>query len=76
MVIAIALRLAGLVQPFVFQTIIDRVLPFRREATLVLIVGLLVGTALFVASLGTIAGKIYTPRSINTPQEPSAMSSC
>jgi ATP-binding cassette, subfamily B, bacterial HlyB/CyaB len=55
MVIAIALRLAGLVQPFVFQAIIDRVLPFQREATLVLIVGVLVGTALFTAVLGAIS---------------------
>ena len=38
MAIAIGLRLLGLVEPFVFQTIIDRVLPFQREATLILIV--------------------------------------
>jgi ATP-binding cassette, subfamily B, bacterial HlyB/CyaB len=62
MVIAIALRLAGLVQPFVFQAIIDRVLPFQREATLVLIVGLLVGTALFVASLGAISAYLQKPK--------------
>jgi ABC-type bacteriocin/lantibiotic exporter with double-glycine peptidase domain len=34
MVIAIVLRLIGLVQPFVFQTLIDRVLPFQRTASL------------------------------------------
>jgi subfamily B ATP-binding cassette protein HlyB/CyaB len=34
MVIAIVIRLIGLVQPFVFQTLIDRVLPFQRVASL------------------------------------------
>ena len=56
MVAAIVLRLLGLVQPFVLQTIIDRVLPFQREATLTLIVVILVLATLFSASLDAIAG--------------------
>ena len=55
MVVSVVLRLLGLVQPFVFQTIIDRVLPFQREATLVLIVVVLVVTALFSAGLEALA---------------------
>ncbi|MBW9066163.1 peptidase domain-containing ABC transporter [Rhizobium herbae] len=55
MIVAVVLRLFGLVQPFVFQTIIDRVLPFQREATLVLIVGILVLTAVFSAGLDALA---------------------
>ncbi|WP_132537218.1 peptidase domain-containing ABC transporter [Rhizobium sp. PP-F2F-G48] len=55
MVVAIVLRLLGLVQPFVFQTIIDRVLPFQREATLVLIVVVLALTTLFSAGLDALA---------------------
>ncbi|RWM10839.1 MAG: hypothetical protein E5X80_18275 [Mesorhizobium sp.] len=55
MTVAIVLRLLGLVQPFVFQTIIDRVLPFQREATLVLIVVVLVLATLFSACLGALS---------------------
>ena len=54
MVIAVVLRLLGLVEPFVFQTIIDRVLPFQREATLYLIVVVLVVTTLFSALLSAL----------------------
>jgi subfamily B ATP-binding cassette protein HlyB/CyaB len=31
---AICLRGIGLVEPFIFQVIIDRILPFQREAAL------------------------------------------
>lgn len=55
MTVAIVLRLLGLVQPFVFQTIIDRVLPFQREATLVLIVVVLVLATLFSTCLGALS---------------------
>ncbi|MFD9897367.1 peptidase domain-containing ABC transporter [Mesorhizobium sp. NPDC059025] len=55
MVASIVVRLLGLVQPFVFQTIIDRVLPFQREATLVLVVAVLVGTAVFSVGLDALA---------------------
>ncbi|PYE86459.1 ABC transporter transmembrane protein [Phyllobacterium leguminum] len=54
-VIAIVLRLLGLVQPFVFQAIIDRVLPFQREATLSLIVVILIATTIFSATLSALA---------------------
>jgi subfamily B ATP-binding cassette protein HlyB/CyaB len=55
MVIAITLRFLGLVQPFVFQTIIDRVLPFQREATLILIVIMLTLTTIFSVGLSALA---------------------
>ena len=32
--LAICLRLIGLVEPFIFQVIIDRILPFQREASI------------------------------------------
>ncbi|WP_375154778.1 peptidase domain-containing ABC transporter [Ensifer sp. ENS05] len=51
MVVAVVIRLLGLVQPFVFQAIIDRVLPFQREATLTLIVVVLVLVMLMSATL-------------------------
>jgi subfamily B ATP-binding cassette protein HlyB/CyaB len=60
MVVAIVLRLLGLVQPFVFQTIIDRVLPFQREATLSLIVVILILTAVFSAGLDALASYLGT----------------
>ena len=36
--VAFCMRLLGLVEPFVFQTLIDRILPFQREASLTVIV--------------------------------------
>lgn len=55
MMVSIVLRLLGLVQPFVFQTIIDRVLPFEREATLILIVVVLAISTVFSAGLDALA---------------------
>jgi len=40
--LAICLRLIGLVEPFVFQVIIDRILPFQREASLMVVVAIFV----------------------------------
>lgn len=36
--IGMAVRLLGLVEPFVFQVIIDRVIPYAREATLIVVI--------------------------------------
>jgi ATP-binding cassette, subfamily B, bacterial HlyB/CyaB len=55
MVIACVVRLIGLIEPFVFQTLIDRVLPFQREASLQLILILLVATTFFSAILGVLS---------------------
>jgi len=55
MLTASVIRLMGLVQPFVFQTVIDRVLPFQREASLVLIVGILAVTAVFTVILDALS---------------------
>lgn len=45
--LAICLRLIGLVEPFVFQVIIDRILPFQREASLMVVVAIFVAVSLF-----------------------------
>nr|WP_281378359.1 peptidase domain-containing ABC transporter [Yoonia ponticola] len=45
--LAICLRLIGLVEPFIFQVIIDRILPFQREASLVVVVAIFVAVSLF-----------------------------
>lgn len=54
-VIAVVIKLLGLVQPFIFQAVIDRVLPFQREATLTVIVVALVASTVFSAGLDAIA---------------------
>lgn len=54
-VITIVLRLLGLLQPFAFQAIIDRVLPFQSEATLTLIVVTLIVATMFSAGLDAVA---------------------
>ncbi|WP_170566114.1 peptidase domain-containing ABC transporter [Ruegeria atlantica] len=45
--LAICLRLIGLVEPFVFQVIIDRILPFQREASLLIVVVIFAAVGLF-----------------------------
>lgn len=45
--LAICLRLIGLVEPFIFQVIIDRILPFEREASLVAVVAIFAAVSLF-----------------------------
>lgn len=45
--LAICLRLIGLVEPFIFQVIIDRILPFQREASLMVVVAIFVAVSLF-----------------------------
>ncbi|MBF2761611.1 MAG: peptidase domain-containing ABC transporter [Ectothiorhodospiraceae bacterium AqS1] len=54
-VVAIFLRLIGLLEPFIFQVIIDRVLPFQREATLIVIVSIFIAASLFQMAFGTIS---------------------
>ena len=45
--LAFCLRLIGLVEPFFFQVIIDRILPFQREASLIVVVAIFVAVSLF-----------------------------
>ncbi len=45
--LAICLRLIGLVEPFIFLVIIDRILPFQREASLVVVVFVFAAVSLF-----------------------------
>jgi subfamily B ATP-binding cassette protein HlyB/CyaB len=45
--LAICLRLIGLVEPFIFQVIIDRILPFQREASLIVVMAIFIAASLF-----------------------------
>ena len=45
--LAICLRLIGIVEPFIFQVIIDRILPFQREASLLVVVAIFAAVSLF-----------------------------
>jgi len=45
--LAICLRLLGLVEPFIFQVIIDRILPFQRQASLVAVVAIFAAVSVF-----------------------------
>lgn len=45
--IAICLRLIGLVEPFIFQVIIDRILPFERESSLLVVVAVFAAVSVF-----------------------------
>lgn len=45
--LAICLRLIGLVEPFIFQVIIDRILPFQRETSLIVVVVVFAAVNLF-----------------------------
>lgn len=56
LVLALCLRLLGLVEPFVFPVVIDRALPFQREATLVLVVALFAAASLFQVGFSVISG--------------------
>lgn len=53
--IAIVLRLLALVEPFAFQAVIDRVLPFERQQTLLVIAVALLFVAIFDALLGAVS---------------------
>ncbi len=54
--VAIVLRLLGLVNPFIFQAIIDRILPFQRAESLYAIVVLMIAIMLFSTALSSLSG--------------------
>ncbi len=54
--VAVVLRLLGLVNPFIFQAIIDRIPPFQRIESLYAIVVLMVAIMLFSTALSTLSG--------------------
>ncbi|WP_406604432.1 ABC transporter transmembrane domain-containing protein [Bartonella gliris] len=54
--VAIVLRLLGLVNPFIFQVIIDRILPFQRAESLYAIVVLMIAIMLFSTALSSLSG--------------------
>lgn len=58
--VAIVLRLLGLVNPFIFQAIIDRILPFQRIESLYAIVILMVAIMLFSTALSALSGYLGT----------------
>ena len=45
--LAICIRLLGLVEPFILQVIIDRILPFEREATLIVVMAVFAAVSMF-----------------------------
>lgn len=45
--LAICIRLLGLVEPFILQVIIDRILPFEREATLIVVMAIFAAVSVF-----------------------------
>lgn len=45
--LAICTRLLGLVEPFILQVIIDRILPFEREATLIVVMAIFAAVSVF-----------------------------
>ena len=53
--LAIFLRLIGLVEPFIFQVIIDRILPFQREASLVVVVAVFILVIVFQIAFGVVS---------------------
>jgi subfamily B ATP-binding cassette protein HlyB/CyaB len=53
--LAICLRLIALVEPFIFQVIIDRILPFQREASLVVVVLVFVLVIIFEIAFGVVS---------------------
>lgn len=54
--LAICLRLLGLVEPFIFQVIIDRILPFEREASLIVVVAIFAAVSLFQIGFEILSG--------------------
>ncbi|USP00715.1 hypothetical protein LBE40_05295 [Bartonella taylorii] len=54
--VAIVLRLLGLVNPFIFQAIIDRILPSQHAESLYAIVVLMIAIMLFSIALSTLSG--------------------
>ncbi len=45
--LATCMRLLGLVEPFILQVIIDRILPFEREATLIVVMAIFAAVTVF-----------------------------
>lgn len=63
--LAICMRLIGLVEPFVFQVLIDRILPFQREASLVVVMAVFAALSLFQVGfqvLSTLLGVLTANR--------------
>ncbi len=56
--LSVVLRLLGLVGPFAMQAIIDRVLPYQREASLTIVLAVLIGVAVFDVLLSISAARV------------------
>ncbi|MEX0371457.1 MAG: peptidase domain-containing ABC transporter [Tateyamaria sp.] len=63
--LAICLRFIGLVEPFIFQVIIDRVLPFEREASLLVVVAVFAAVSVFQLAF-EILSELLGMRTANT----------
>jgi subfamily B ATP-binding cassette protein HlyB/CyaB len=53
--LAVCIRLMRLVEPFILQTIIDRILPFEREATLIVVVAIFAAVSVFQIGFSLLA---------------------
>ncbi len=54
--LAICQRLIGLVDPFILQVVIDRILPFEREATLIVVISIYAALGFFQIGFGILSG--------------------
>lgn len=67
--LAICLRLIALVEPFIFQVIIDRVLPFQRETTLTVVLLIFTAVSLFQVGFQLLSGYLGMVGSNRVTQE-------
>lgn len=67
--LAICLRLIALVEPFIFQVIIDRVLPFQRETTLTVVLLIFTVVSLFQVGFQLLSGYLGMVGSNRVTQE-------
>ncbi len=67
--LAICLRLIALVEPFIFQVIIDRVLPFQRETTLTVVLLIFTAVSLFQVGFQILSGYLGIVGSNRVTQE-------
>ncbi len=54
--LAICTRLLGLVEPFILQVIIDRILPFEREASLIVVMMIFAAVTVFNVGFNILSG--------------------
>lgn len=53
--LAFCMRLLGVIEPFLFQVIIDRILPFQRESSLIVVAVVFVATSIFQGAFSVVS---------------------